>query len=73
MTNKINDGGPAFPMLLGNESISADVAGMTLRDCFAAKALAGFASQPPEQFTSLRNVADQAYAIADAMLAARQK
>lgn len=45
--------------------------GMTLRDYFAAKALAGMASQYHEHWET-RRLAEAAYELADAMLKARQ-
>ena len=82
------DGGPAFPAhdyIVGN--IQADgfqklgeTRGMTLRDYFAAKAMQGFLSRKviefgyePERQEHRVNLAANAYAIADAMLAAREK
>ena len=81
----INDGGPAFPARVSVNRDSGELQphqfgnddfctpGLSLRDYFAAKALAtsiGYASQDlstwaPEDF------AKHAYQIADAMLAAR--
>ena len=68
MSNKIDDGGPAFPMSCTRDGYMPNVPeGMSLRDWFAGQALAGL----------LANVSNQvdarvAYAIADAMLAARK-
>ncbi|TDV06027.1 hypothetical protein [Paraburkholderia caballeronis] len=49
MSEKINNGGPAFPIPL-NEGQSyqghAPCDGMTLRDYFAAKALSGLLAEP---------------------------
>jgi hypothetical protein len=45
--------------------------GMTLRDYFAAKALQGWLADGLD--TDPENAAEQAYAIADAMIAAREK
>lgn len=66
---KINDGGPAFP---------ADphaVAGMSLRDYFAAKAMQAMLT-PEESFPQKDDdkawYAKHAYAMADAMLRARE-
>jgi len=66
---------PAFPCPL-----EAEEYGMTLRDYFAAKALAGIRVEALGRITNnddLRNVANQlavgAFAIADAMLAERSK
>jgi hypothetical protein len=79
----VNDGGPAFPT---NEHIfdprtSGVVSfhGMTLRDYFAAKALAGMWSNPSATESVRANTPDDpagfiartAYEQADAMLAAR--
>lgn len=85
-------GGPAFPVTINNgdpnpvtgflgEEIkphsSSTYSGMTLRDFFAAKALAGFAANPSmidsNDSKAIAYVADCAYQTADAMLAARVK
>lgn len=49
--------------------------GMSLRDYFAAKALAGMLADPSVKLNDgrTRNVADLCYEMADAMLAAREK
>ena len=75
---KHNDGGPAFPC---DESHGDDYEGMTLRDYFAAKAMPIIlsdiyyarlaAAQGYGEFAS--DAADDAYAVADAMLSARVK
>ena len=60
-------------MPLGNESIDPSVAGMDLRDYFAGEALQGIcASGPGKSFTN-RAIAFEAYSLADAMLAERNK
>ena len=77
---RINDGGPAFPL---NPYINPrgvviheGTGGMTLRDWFAGQALAGFTSGftgavgDTEWFRQVG--APAAYAVADAMLAARE-
>ncbi|KDB58408.1 hypothetical protein [Bordetella bronchiseptica] len=72
----INDGGPAFPIPLNpGQSYQghSPCDGMTLRDYFAAKALAtasGYAADDLSTW-SAEDFARHAYAIADAMLAAR--
>lgn len=66
MNEQIKNGGPAFP------ADQHAVAGMTLRDYFAAKAMQGFCTRPPEDFADMRMVAEQAYELADAMLAERE-
>lgn len=72
---KITHGGPAFPVPLHpGQSYQghAPCDGMTLRDYFAAKALNGLlASSPSDEEISPKGVAEFAYDIADAMLAAR--
>jgi hypothetical protein len=81
MSQRIEDGGPAFPITVPVEFQYA-YDGMSLRDWFAGQALpaviaATSAGQhhlqvEPEQ-TAERALADAAYKLADAMLAARQK
>ncbi|NMU88378.1 hypothetical protein HGQ98_00555 [Achromobacter ruhlandii] len=72
----INDGGPAFPALYEG-STRPDAMGMTLRDYFAAKAMHGWLSsygpddKHPVAAGDADSVAQRAYAMADAMLAAR--
>ena len=67
------DGGPAFPTLLepGNGHEASDQPGMTLRDYFAAKAMAALLGigDGGEQVA----LAEEAYEVADAMLEARAK
>jgi hypothetical protein len=64
-----NDGGPTFPV----QSATND--GVTLRDYFAAKAMQGMisATYNPSQNTMTEDIALEAYAMADAMLAEREK
>lgn len=82
--NMINDGGPAFPVweLNGKDQPEMTGFGMSLRDYFAAKVLpavyrdfwddvrAGRNGSAPEDWTM--GVALGAYALADAMLRARE-
>ena len=74
MSNK-DTGGPAFPVhpdmaaQLGCVPSSSD-AGMTLRDYFAAKAMQGF--QQEWVYDNSDEIASKAYALADAMLKARE-
>ena len=42
MTDKIDDGGPAFPCMPGGEIMREQYSGMSLRDWFAGQALVGF-------------------------------
>lgn len=76
MTDKIDDGGPAFP-----HPWNADMGwsprdapgGMSLRDYFAAAALTGTIAFPiPGTEKRPENAARECYAYADAMLAARK-
>lgn len=68
------DGGPAFPVTPTDNSgqIAPTQLGMSLRDWFAGQALMGMladhTSNPPRTAT-----ASLSYALADAMLAERQK
>lgn len=80
----INDGGPAFPL---KEPVTRDALGMSLRDYFAAKAMAAFIAEPlreGESSTAWRwtrqlqvsgpdIIAHAAYMMADAMLKAREQ
>lgn len=78
MTEHVKTGGPAFPKLrsLNNCKPGEKIAtytsdGMTLRDYFAAKALQGYlANGEPVEFAT--KIAEDAYAMADAMLRARE-
>lgn len=76
MSGKINDGGPAFPQTVPAGVIGAGCGphvewGMTLRDYFAAAALANGNIEEHTGAGWADRVADQAYRIADAMIAAR--
>lgn len=74
MSDKPNDGGPAFPTLdydrgaaMNGIGVSVtDVPGMSLRDYFAAKAMLTITGLVADE------AARRAYKIADAMLAARE-
>lgn len=75
MTDK-KTGGPAFPVTLQPGEMykhHAEFDGMTLRDYFAAKAMQGFSAAPDMNCVPLKEVARQAYDIADAMLEARDE
>lgn len=63
----------AFPLAV-NDTGNAGYEGMALRDYFAAKAMQGFAADPTNHklFDDMDDVACNAYAMADAMLRARQ-
>jgi hypothetical protein len=75
MTNK-QTGGPAFPLMydVPSENLRHIHVGMTLRDYFAAKAMQGLLAQ--SQGTAIGSrveiAAEYAYAMADAMLKARE-
>lgn len=77
---KINDGGPAFPVVADPNMQNDAWGGMSLRDYFAAKALAVLID--PIQFkrfdltmgmvkATCDEAATRAYQVADAMLRAR--
>ena len=71
-------GGPAFPELArwgrdGSPEPALQYKGMTLRDYFAAKAMQGMMSYGIGLEFEYKEIADRAYAIADAMLTAREK
>lgn len=72
MANEIKDGGSAFPNAGydGPDNCADPVPGMTLRDWFAGQALAGICANPNWQPTDVSSVAQDAYAHADAMIAA---
>lgn len=87
MTDKINDGGPAFPVIPPMEAGTPGSgypfpdAGMTLRDWFAGQALMGLLAMPQEKLQLIIGreeygfddlMAVNAYAMADAMLRARE-
>jgi len=80
MSEKMNDGGPAFPVptpvLAGGYRMIVE-GGMSLRDYFAAKAMEGLLAHGKRQTEAGENAdlkwyAQSAYIIADAMLAARE-
>ena len=62
-----NTGGPAFPVPVNAFN---DMEGMTLRDYFAAKAMQGLLAGKLTS-TDLHLIANDSYAMADAMLKAR--
>lgn len=81
MSEKIEDGGPAFPIVGGGvDSRLFEDYGMSLRDYFAAHSLAGVISSvsngthtAPEGMSHIEWIAKSAYYLADAMLAERVK
>lgn len=80
MSESINTGGPAFPRSGSNwvgqegQKMGCDaVSGMSLRDYFAAHALAGLCANERWNATyQVEKVASSAYAMADAMLRNRE-
>jgi hypothetical protein len=76
--SEINTGGPAFPSIrdIRHRPDFDSEEGMTLRDYFAAQAMQAFVSAWVSTNTGPDNdlkVAEYAYAMADAMLEAREK
>lgn len=71
----MDNGGPAFPIAIGSQHDQyAASTGMSLRDYFAAAALTGLiASNDAGAGDRIEDVPGYAYAIADAMLAARAR
>lgn len=73
---EINTGGPAFPTEVwdydedGN-GLSCSEGGMTLRDYFAAKAMQAYCSHSNSSDWKPHEIAEDAYAMADAMMKAR--
>lgn len=67
------DGGWAFPV--PNDANFNGEEGMSLRDYFAAKAMAAFISAPMSKFTHVNEIEAviDAYIMADAMLSERAK
>lgn len=65
------DGGPAFPTVDANREADYGTHGMTLRDYFAAKAMAAIWPAPHLAEWDKNEIAREAYFMADAMLTAR--
>ena len=75
MTEQPKDGGPAFPTqefvpLSGGGGVWANAGGMSLRDWFAGQALS-WAGHDNWTSSTPKHLAERAYQMADAMLAAR--
>lgn len=66
----IDNGGPAFPIGSGD---MRDPFGMTLRDYFAAKAMQGLLATDLKPDVENEELAEVAYAIADAMINERKR
>ena len=66
-------GGPAFPLHNhGAQTLGLHVAGMTLRDYFAAKAMQTYMINEVWNPDTYKGAAITAYRVADAMLKARE-
>ncbi len=76
MSAPVNTGGPAFPTAeqrFSNGTLNVEATyGMTLRDYFAAMAMQGVCASGPGNHVTNEHIASEAYAIADAMLKARE-
>ena len=78
MSNEINTGGPAFPWCGDLNECPTINLGMNLRDYFAAKAMQGLLAsgeankilEESDQYWP-QAIADDSYAVADAMIKAR--
>jgi hypothetical protein len=68
--NKTNNGGPAFPLQSIGPEFAPGYAGMSLRDYFAGQVLIGLSVRREGRCNA--DDAENAYALADAMLAARK-
>lgn len=66
----MNTGGPAFPV---HPDTGPLLEGMRLRDYFAGQVLVGFCGNPDWGDANCRTLATEAYRIADAMLAERER
>ena len=75
MSDKQNDGGPAFSCKANESRGGYPANGMSLRDWFAGQALAGLLASgvASERGQTCEDVAQIAYANADAMIAERAK
>ena len=67
--SKINDGGPAFPVVFQHDEATSECHGMTLRDYFAAAIMQGLMASQCEVGVPYPIYT---YAIADAMIKARE-
>lgn len=73
MSERIKDGGPAFPEAIAigpAGDVYPGFMGMTLRDYFAAAALTGLLAHASGEIPDI--APSKAYILADAMLAARE-
>ncbi len=76
MVEKVNDGGPAFPVVAEN-GMGHIAAGMTMRDWFAGQALVGiadhFSAKEDTRIATMKVISSFCYEYADAMLAQREQ
>jgi hypothetical protein len=64
---------PAFPLHNhGTQTLGMHITGMTLRDYFAAKAMQSMNSRPDYEDACAMIIAEDAYALANAMMKARE-
>lgn len=71
MATRVKD--QAFPFLKPHEDVGTYIPGMTLRDYFAAQAIAGICANTDNRcFVGAEQFSKAAYAVADAMLEARK-
>ncbi len=70
MSVPTNNGGPAFPV--SEEALMRNLTGVTVRDYFAGMAMQGMLACPIQPQSGPEMYARDAYAIADAMLRARE-
>lgn len=69
----IDNGGPAFPLQSIGPDFAPGYAGMTLRDYFAVKAMQGLLATDLKPDVENEDLAEVAYAIADAMIKERTR
>ena len=72
MSAQTKDGGPAFPLQSIGPEFTPGYAGMSLRDYFASQIIGHLCVSELRQEKSTQQDAAYAYAVADAMLAARE-
>lgn len=73
MSAPINDGGPAFPLINEHTHPTTINNGMTLRDYFAGQALAGILVSRKFTEASTKDIVENAFWYADAMLDERME
>jgi hypothetical protein len=63
-----NNGGPAF---MYTNSTTQEQSGITIRDYFATKAIAGIITESIDEKINMKHLAKMAYKLADAMMEER--